>query len=242
MFLKKSSISLVLLSLGVLISACSDSNKNSKKDNVIKLKEQKVEKVQKNTTPSTNEKIVHEQRTIISEEPKKVLALDANTSRENPLQIEWDDLIPEDYRREAVMKKYQPEIEKLVDLPEEEKAKKIDALYKKIEAKMSKVPANEKLNNKWVELAGFVTPLTTSKNGLITEFLLVPYYGACIHVPPPPTNQTIYVKLPEGKGISIQDSYDPHLVLGYLHIISKETDIGTPGYAIEKATTEAFMQ
>ena len=73
MFLKKSSISLVLLSLGVLISACSDSNKNSKKDNVIKLKEQKVEKVQKNTTPSTNEKIVHEQRTIISEEPKKFL-------------------------------------------------------------------------------------------------------------------------------------------------------------------------
>lgn len=55
----------------------------------------------------------------------------------------------------------------------------------------------ETLNNQKVKIPGFVVPLESDDTS-VTEFLLVPYFGACIHVPPPPTNQIVYVKYPEG--------------------------------------------
>ena len=47
-------------------------------------------------------------------------------------------------------------------------------------------------------IPGFVVPLKTTEDIRILEFFLVPYYGACIHVPPPPPNQIIHVKYKEG--------------------------------------------
>ena len=55
----------------------------------------------------------------------------------------------------------------------------------------TKVP---ELDGRLVRIAGYALPLEQNASG-VTEFLLVPYVGACIHVPPPPQNQTVYVKL-----------------------------------------------
>ncbi|MEZ5938674.1 MAG: DUF3299 domain-containing protein [Hyphomonadaceae bacterium] len=51
----------------------------------------------------------------------------------------------------------------------------------------------EALDGQKVILKGFVVPLDFTA-GKATTFLLVPYYGACIHAPPPPPNQTILVR------------------------------------------------
>lgn len=48
------------------------------------------------------------------------------------------------------------------------------------------------LDGEAVRLPGFIVPLDF-EDGRTSRFLLVPYYGACIHVPPPPPNQTLYV-------------------------------------------------
>ena len=53
------------------------------------------------------------------------------------------------------------------------------------------------LDGQEIEIAGYVLPLEFSGTA-VTEFLLVPYVGACIHVPPPPTNQTVLVRTSEG--------------------------------------------
>ncbi len=53
------------------------------------------------------------------------------------------------------------------------------------------------MNAELVKLPGYVLPLESS-NDLVTEFLLVPYVGACIHTPPPPPNQIVYVAAPDG--------------------------------------------
>lgn len=55
---------------------------------------------------------------------------------------------------------------------------------------------NADLNGQIVRMPGYALPLEQSEDG-VTEFLLVPYVGACIHVPPPPANQIVYVKLTE---------------------------------------------
>jgi len=55
-------------------------------------------------------------------------------------------------------------------------------------------PVVQELNNVEVKLPGYIVPLDLDEDYRVNEFLLVPYFGACIHVPPPPPNQIIYVK------------------------------------------------
>ncbi|SDX31248.1 hypothetical protein SAMN04487960_10840 [Marinobacter mobilis] len=79
-------------------------------------------------------------------------------------------------------------------------------------------------------IPGFVVPLKTTEDMRILEFFLVPYYGACIHVPPPPPNQIIHVKYPEG--FTIEALYTPVWVEGTVLIQRTENAIGTSSYAI----------
>lgn len=86
------------------------------------------------------------------------------------------------------------------------------------------VPA---LNGRRVRIAGFLVPLE-SRNRQIFEFLLVPYFGACVHTPPPPANQIIHV-LP-GKPLSSQDGMSAVWVNGTLETVRSETGLGSAGY------------
>jgi hypothetical protein len=51
------------------------------------------------------------------------------------------------------------------------------------------------MNGRKVALQGYIVPLDTDDHGLMTSFFFVPTLGACIHVPPPPPDQMIYVSL-----------------------------------------------
>ena len=57
--------------------------------------------------------------------------------------------------------------------------------------------ANADLNGKNIRIPGYLLPLEF-KEKKVTEFLLVPWVGACIHTPPPPPNQIVHVKLEKG--------------------------------------------
>ena len=71
------------------------------------------------------------------------------------------------------------------------------------------------LEGQMIRLPGYVLPLE-SKGKLITEFLLVPYVGACIHTPPPPPNQMLYVVIPEG--FENNSMYEPVWVEGKISV------------------------
>jgi len=60
------------------------------------------------------------------------------------------------------------------------------------------VATNKALNNKDIRIPGYLLPLEYADNKVITEFLLVPFFGACIHTPPPPPNQIVHVKSKQG--------------------------------------------
>jgi len=79
-------------------------------------------------------------------------------------------------------------------------------------------------------IPGFVVPLKTTDDMRILEFFLVPYYGACIHVPPPPPNQIILVKYKPG--FTLDALYDPVWVEGTLVIERTETEFGTSSYSM----------
>ncbi len=73
----------------------------------------------------------------------------------------------------------------------------------------------EELNGQRVRIPGYFLPLEMS-DSKVTEFLLVPYIGACIHVPPPPPNQIVHVRTPQEKGYSSKSIYEPVWVTGVI--------------------------
>ncbi|MGC2162932.1 MAG: DUF3299 domain-containing protein [Silvibacterium sp.] len=84
------------------------------------------------------------------------------------------------------------------------------------------------LSGKRVSIPGFMVPLEDDLEQ-VTEFLLVPYAGACIHVPPPPPNQIVYVKM--NKSAKVQVTFtDPILVTGILQISTVQSPYGDVSY------------
>jgi len=76
---------------------------------------------------------------------------------------------------------------------------------------------NAELDNKIVRIPGYALPLEHNDKG-VKELLLVPYVGACIHVPPPPANQTVYVSLKDAH--TIKSIYEPVWVTGRMKVES----------------------
>lgn len=89
-------------------------------------------------------------------------------------------------------------------------------------------------------IPGFVVPLKTTKDMRILEFFLVPYYGACIHVPPPPPNQLIHIKYKSG--FKLEALYDPVWVQGTIIIDRTETDVGTSSYSMVAEVVEPYEE
>lgn len=96
----------------------------------------------------------------------------------------------------------------------------------------------KKLNGKRVRIPGFVVPLDDfMEDG--AEFLLVPYYGACVHTPPPPPNQIIYVQMAGKKAVKLS-LFDAVWMHGTLKIASVESPYGTVGFTLEGLKMEPY--
>jgi len=114
----------------------------------------------------------------------------AGLSAEELDQIEW--II---YLRMSLPEEKTPEYEEFYNevdqaLPKLAKAG-IDVDEIIADRKYRSSALNSELDGKLVRLPGYLLPLDLSGNA-VTDFLVVPYVGACIHVPPPPPNQIVY--------------------------------------------------
>ncbi len=91
------------------------------------------------------------------------------------------------------------------------------------------------LDGQRVALGGYIVPLDFDATR-ITDFLLVPFLGACIHVPPPPANQIVYVKL--AKGFDVSDLMVPVTVTGTMRTSSESTGLADAAYTLDADTVE----
>ncbi len=148
-----------------------------------------------------------------------------HVSAEQALELEWDAMIPADFRPDKIMEQF-GDIDELED--DDPRTQKI---LDELEAAWNEAPVVKSLNGKRVKLPGFVVPIEGDGEKL-SEFLLVPYYGACIHVPPPPANQTVFVKVLKGDA-KIRQAFDMVWVTGTLSAKSFTSDLATAGYQIE---------
>jgi len=99
------------------------------------------------------------------------------------------------------------------------------------------VELNEDLNGAFIKMPGFIIPFDTSAEG-VTNFMLVPYVGACIHTPPPPANQLVMVD--SVKPWPGDQLWDPVWVTGTMHTQLQSTKLGQTGYAITANAMEVY--
>jgi hypothetical protein len=152
-------------------------------------------------------------------------------------EIEWENLELPGQGLADIVKKYQPQIDAI---PEGDPAE--DAVLEKMQSELNAAPVNPAMNGKKVKIPGFISPLEVDDaKGVVKEFLLVPYFGACIHVPPPPLNQTLLVKPVEGKSIGMERMYEPVWVYGTLAAEQIHTDLAEAGYQMRDARVEIYQ-
>ncbi|MDR3290156.1 MAG: DUF3299 domain-containing protein [Rickettsiales bacterium] len=136
-------------------------------------------------------------------------------------KIEWKDLIPVNYNEEKEFAKINWE-----KLEEDD-----EKMQKEIQRILDDAPTDKKWDKKMVEIQGYISPLDYGQNGF-KEFFVVPYFGACIHSPPPPANQIIYIKAKTYID-NHELLYDAITVKGELEVGNKNTEMGVSGYIMK---------
>ena len=96
----------------------------------------------------------------------------------------------------------------------------------------------DELDGVQIKLPGYTVPFDFSPNAQISEFLLVPYYGACLHSPPPPPNQTLFVTT--DKPIRITDLAQAVWVRGTLKTIRQDSELADSAYTLVLSDIEEY--
>ena len=139
-----------------------------------------------------------------------------------PKEITWDDLLPVGVPYSEIIG--EGELDEVNDT--------WNPIYDENATKL-----NESLDGSYIKMPGFIIPFDIGVKG-VTEFMLVPYTGACIHMPPPPANQLVMVnaKTPWPS----DDLWNPFWVIGMMRMQLQTTDFGQTGYAIVADQMEVY--
>ncbi len=147
----------------------------------------------------------------------------AGANATTAVELSWDDLIPEFEK-------------KLLEIHERQTGN-ADNYSPVLPDGFGKVRKN--LDGQYVKIAGFIIPLEGDEEK-IYEMLLVPYMGACFHVPPPPANQIIYVKFDEG--VAIKNLWDVVYVTGVIRTQAISHEFAEVGYVLEGESTQEYEE
>ncbi|WP_263078186.1 DUF3299 domain-containing protein [Endozoicomonas sp. Mp262] len=88
------------------------------------------------------------------------------------------------------------------------------------------------MNNVYGKLPGYLVPLNMDKSQIATELLLVPTLGACIHVPPPPPNQIVYISYKQGIKVT-EAGFTPYWIYGTLAVEKKTSEFSEVLYSMQ---------
>ncbi len=110
-----------------------------------------------------------------------------------------------------------------------------------MEIPFTPLPASgrQELANQFVKLAGYMTPLNVVE-GKTRTFLLVPYVGACIHVPAPPANQIVLVE--SKKPIEVRKMWEPFQAVGTLNVETLSTQLADVSYSMDLSRIEPYVE
>ncbi|MBW3506202.1 MULTISPECIES: DUF3299 domain-containing protein [unclassified Pseudomonas] len=138
-----------------------------------------------------------------------------------PKELTWSEMIPADAPPEA------PDMTPLHDLSQMGDMETAPAARQDL----PNAPVVPALDGQLIRLPGYIVPLEVSEDGRTTDFLLVPYFGACIHVPPPPSNQIVHVTSKEG--VKLEELYQPYWIVGAMQVKASTSELADAGYQMD---------
>lgn len=157
---------------------------------------------------------------------RPVLAAPEDKAKGGARELRWDELVPKGWSPIDEYRKAHPMLEG--DSPEGMQA---------MREIWDNAPTLKTLDGQAVKLPGYVVPLDAVQDAM-REFLLVPYFGACIHSPPPPANQIVHVvPTAPAKGLRAMEVV---WVKGVMQARRGDSVMGASGYRIEKASIEPY--
>ncbi len=172
------------------------------------------------------------------------LTSSASESQHNYATYEWTDLLPEqDLQALLNPPEYIFDIEEGAAediLADPLKAMEPTGNESAYEQALLSTNIRPELDGKDIRIAGYVVPLEFDTDQTVSQFFFVPYFGACIHVPPPPPNQLILVD--SDKKISMDDIYQPYWIAGKLQTTLYENDVGTSAYRMTLDHAEVYSE
>ena len=160
------------------------------------------------------------------------LAAPASAAAGEYREISWDDLIPADWNPEGFLGSLN------LDALQDEDPRAMEAMQR-LREEWDRAPLVERLAGAQVRIPGFLVPLE-SDGEQIREFLLVPYFGACVHVPPPPANQLIHV-IPD-KPVPGAWNMLPVWVNGVMAVGRMDSEMGVAGYQLRALRVEEYVE
>lgn len=164
-----------------------------------------------------------------------ITPLSAETLNGEPVQeMTWDDLMPADYNL-TFEDLYGTSVDNLDSIADFDP--QAQSMLDHMQQVLASAPVVEELEGAMIRIPGFVVPLS-GEDQRIDRFFLVPYFGACIHAPPPPSNQIIDTEFEPGT--RIDNLYDAVWVTGRLSIETYQHELGTAGYHLEAFQIEPY--
>jgi len=148
------------------------------------------------------------------------------------VEIKWDDLVPKGW---DPMKGVAGDPASMGMLSDADP--KVIEMMRRLREAWDNAPTVAALDGAAIKLPGYLVPLDESKAG-IAEFLLVPYFGACIHTPPPPANQIVWVH--PTKPLQGYRTMDTVWVRGTLRAARAGSPMGTAAYRLEAALVDRY--
>lgn len=139
-------------------------------------------------------------------------------------EIAWEDLLPEG-EQERIDQIYQEQMMMLYASGPVAEGSAADTMQQ-----WGTFNAVQELDGEKIRIPGFTVPFEYGADAKITQFLLVPYFGACIHAPPPPPNQTLLIRTDEP--ISLRELPQAVWIEGEINIEIAETDLADAAYVI----------
>ncbi|BFM11230.1 hypothetical protein R50072_13830 [Simiduia litorea] len=156
--------------------------------------------------------------------------------------VEWVDLIPDDDLH--ALENPPAYIDDIEDgSPDDSLSSQLKTSSSPTEDRYQQALTSTKIrpefNGRDIRIPGFIVPLDFNEQQVITTFFLVPFFGACLHLPPPPPNQIIYAEFEPG--LRLEALYDPFWIQGRLSTTLIENEMATAAYSINVVAIEAYV-
>lgn len=162
------------------------------------------------------------------------------------LPLMWEDLMPEGSEEELIQeyeefyamleKRYAANMTTLADADPYAAIAEGSALD--MMPQLGTFDTVDELHGAFVRIPGYVVPFEFNSKKRQQEFLFVPYMGACIHSPPPPPNQIIFVRA--DPAVRVKDIWAPYWIEGTLSPEKNENEVGDAAYTMSLSSIEPY--